>query len=390
MLRACFTLSLFALLSGVAIGGLLPFDLTEIKNLLRIVNPQSCGCALPPSCPIAIKGAHLVGFRCNQAAGFEFCCERRIPGTSTRIPNVKELKSMLPKGVTGNPQNEQVFKVAEEIAQEAVDSGKDLESLLLNDESATDIRIKPADTVVIPNVHNADRRDANANEPFCSCLLGHTCSIGGADFSFGKSCKFGSVRCCGQAVLEHIQSGGEERMETEMEKQKMGANAEEVTEKDNVEHVIKTEIEEEIRNEEFQPTENKEKVTIVTSMVHQIPINIVPAVQTNPDELNEVDQSPTVMHYSDSEFKRRMSAPVVAGNGPQVEEEELVTIVEPVETQKTPADYQEHQLSSQQQYEHQRHQHELMMIHQRQQGYFGQFGAMFEEVRKGVNSFFFG
>jgi len=119
-------------------------DMREIKYLMSIVDPPTCGCVLPTACEVHIPNAHFVGLRCN-GQQVRFCCKRK------RNPNAK-----------------------------------------------TNFRLTPE--LVEKTTTTSDRV-----EPECYCVETSKCRTEKVDFSFGKSCGFGFVRCCGDGLISQVE-----------------------------------------------------------------------------------------------------------------------------------------------------------------------------------------
>jgi len=75
-------------------------DLRKIQNLMRLVDPKTCGCARPEQhCEVPVPEARFVGFTCKVGT---FCCRmKKRPGN----PNLKELQSLIPKKIQSHLQN---------------------------------------------------------------------------------------------------------------------------------------------------------------------------------------------------------------------------------------------------------------------------------------------
>ena len=80
-------------------------DLRKIQNLMRIVDPKTCGCARPEQhCEVPVPEARFVGFTCKIGT---FCCRmKKQPGR----PNLKDFQRFLPTQQSQSPgQNTQQF-----------------------------------------------------------------------------------------------------------------------------------------------------------------------------------------------------------------------------------------------------------------------------------------
>jgi hypothetical protein len=185
-------LSLLLLVAASVAHGLsLPpgFDMREIKYLLSVVDPPSCKCAPPTACEVPIPNAHFVGFRCN---GYEkrFCCKRKNKAnTSSRLKLVPDLvlKEKIMQGL------DLVEKQGAEGAKETIE--KELKEILIEEvrrETSNDDRDKVETTTEV-----VAETELNAEDGNCSCVESSKCSSNRMDFSFGRSCGFGFVRCCG-------------------------------------------------------------------------------------------------------------------------------------------------------------------------------------------------
>ena len=75
-------------------------DLRKIQNLMRIVDPKTCGCARPEQhCEVPVPEARFVGFTCKVGT---FCCRmKKRPGR----PDLKEIQQLIPSQIQGHLTN---------------------------------------------------------------------------------------------------------------------------------------------------------------------------------------------------------------------------------------------------------------------------------------------
>ena len=71
-------------------------DLRKIQNLMKVVDPKSCGCARPDQhCEVPVPEAKFVGFSCRVGT---FCCrykKQRPPGAQQQPLNIRTIPQTL-------------------------------------------------------------------------------------------------------------------------------------------------------------------------------------------------------------------------------------------------------------------------------------------------------
>merc|ERR1740129_2730534 len=67
-------------------------DLRRFQNLMKMVDPETCGCARPEQhCEVPVPEAKFVGFTCRVGI---FCCRvKRRPGPT----DLKSIQKLIPK-----------------------------------------------------------------------------------------------------------------------------------------------------------------------------------------------------------------------------------------------------------------------------------------------------
>jgi len=173
-------------------------NLREVESLLSMVDPKTCGCSAPPPnprCEIAIPQARMIGVTCKKGV---FCCRRKRLGppqpTGSALPpkmrnDVREPTSGVGLASPRKP-NPVYHPEATTVA-----------TLL---PSATDTQASVVPVGVRPNPVYKKKEEAQSpsDEKECGCILETQCQPQNVDYSFGKSCTFGQVRCCTTKVQD--------------------------------------------------------------------------------------------------------------------------------------------------------------------------------------------
>jgi len=190
-------------------------NLQEVEALLSMVDPKTCGCKTPPpspECEIAIPQARMIGVTCRRGI---FCCNRKRLGPSqpTGLASPPRLQNLRdPTSGVGVARPNPVYKP----------DSTTVATLLQRDTQAS---IIPAGAVRPSPVYVRKEEPLSTSDE-CGCVEENLCQSQNIDYSFGKSCTFGQVRCCGLEGHQRNQTLDADTPPSEEDAQKMKGNPE--------------------------------------------------------------------------------------------------------------------------------------------------------------------
>jgi len=210
-------------------------DLRKIQNLMRIVDPKTCGCARPEQhCEVPVPEARFVGFSCKVGT---FCCRmKKQPGR----PNLKDFQRLLPTqqdsrssqqltrtrtsptkqvlNINKEPvqkkekvlkkqfttQNHPIYNHNEIKTEAKKDDIEGIEPHQLGLPKDIKAFIKPVSQlqhrVLIAPVEETTEK--KKDDKICKCEDTDDCPQEQRDYiTFRKSCPFGQVQCCKNSEL---------------------------------------------------------------------------------------------------------------------------------------------------------------------------------------------
>merc|ERR1712217_757759 len=213
-------------------------DLRKIQNLMRVVDPKTCGCARPEQhCEVPVPEARFVGFTCK--IGTFSCRMKKHPGR----PNLKDFQRFLPtqpsqsqgrnnqpsqqftrtrhpprqvpnnkrniiqnkenswrKDTTAN--NQPIYNHNEIKTEETKEKADEIEPHHLGLPKGIKAFIKPVSQLQ-HRILAAPAEETNPKEnedKICKCEPTDNCPKEQRDYiTFRKSCPFGQVQCCRNA-----------------------------------------------------------------------------------------------------------------------------------------------------------------------------------------------
>merc|ERR1712242_587261 len=210
-------------------------DLRKIQNLMRVVDPKTCGCARPEQhCEVPVPEARFVGFTCKIGT---FCCRmKKHPGR----PNLKDFQRFLPTQPSQSPgrnnqpsqqftrtrppprqvpsnkrniiqnkenswrkettaNNQPIYNHNEIKTEETKEKVDEIEPHHLGLPKGIKAFIKPVSQLQ-HRILAAPAEETNLKEnedKICKCELTDNCPKEQRDYiTFRKSCPFGQVQCC--------------------------------------------------------------------------------------------------------------------------------------------------------------------------------------------------
>jgi len=210
-------------------------DLRKIQNLMRIVDPKTCGCARPEQhCEVPVPEARFVGFSCKVGT---FCCRmKKQPGR----PNLKDFQRLIPTqqdsrssqqltrtrtsptkqvlNINKEPvqkkekvlkkqfttQNHPIYNHNEIKTEAKKDDIEGIEPHQLGLPKDIKAFIKPVSQlqhrVLIAPVEETTEK--KKDDKICKCEDTDDCPQEQRDYiTFRKSCPFGQVQCCKNSEL---------------------------------------------------------------------------------------------------------------------------------------------------------------------------------------------
>merc|ERR1712217_773352 len=213
-------------------------DLRKIQNLMRVVDPKTCGCARPEQhCEVPVPEARFVGFTCKIGT---FCCRmKKHPGR----PNLKDFQRFLPAQPSQSPgrnnqpsqqftrtrqpprqvpnnkrniiqnkenswrkdttaNNQPIYNHNEIKTEETKEKADEIEPHHLGLPKGIKAFIKPVSQLQ-HRILAAPAEETNPKEnedKICKCEPTDNCPKEQRDYiTFRKSCPFGQVQCCRNA-----------------------------------------------------------------------------------------------------------------------------------------------------------------------------------------------
>merc|ERR1712242_102170 len=216
-------------------------DLRKIQNLMRIVDPKTCGCARPEQhCEVPVPEARFVGFTCKIGT---FCCRmKKQPGR----PNLKDFQRFIPTQPSQSPpqqfsrtrppprqvpsnnrdkiqknenswrkdtavKKQPIYNHNEIKTEEIKEKVDEIEPHQLGLPKGIKAFIKPVSQLqhrILAAPAEEIKTEEN-DEKTCKCELTDSCPKEQRDYiTFRKSCPFGQVQCCRKSgeIAEHDHS----------------------------------------------------------------------------------------------------------------------------------------------------------------------------------------
>ena len=216
-------------------------NVKKIQNLMKIVDPKSCGCARPDQhCEVPVPEAKFVGFKCTRG---QFCCRRKrksgpidiktIPSTLADVDHDDHVDTapirvpptfVQTRGATPRQDDQEVQIIEKQNiirpstqqppgagAQNPVFNPHTTERVITNVESLEpyDLGLPKDIEAYIRPVSKLSKRKLNFKTagttttsapdltPTCRCEPDYTCPAEKRDYiTFRKSCPYGQVQCC--------------------------------------------------------------------------------------------------------------------------------------------------------------------------------------------------
>ena len=337
-----------------------PIDLREVRQLMAIVDPPTCGCVgapgqvvIPggPFCQIHVPGAEYVGLRC--APGSKFCCRRKKIGAPATF-NLKEIAAQIPNNLRAQVMKEAPAAVSDK-----------LRDLIVSQEEREKVKVKPATEVRIEKEAQEEPVAIQAEEPkeekvedSCSCVENPRCPQDNQDFTFGKSCSFGYVRCCLRP--------GDKLIDVE-------TDALEEPEEDH-EGLMETAVIDHSVSEQTEEEEDEKRPTV------DLPIPLVPVEETTSTTTIRVPTTTTTTTTSSTTTELiQTTSPQETTRVNEIPQKQIPTTLNSFTRHSVPAvpkeqvkPPQHHLTHQQQQQEYQRQQQQQQQHFQRQQMYLEQ------------------
>merc|ERR1712242_466420 len=297
-------------------------DLRKIQNLMRIVDPKTCGCARPKQhCEVPVPEARFVGFTCKIGT---FCCRmKKQPGR----PNLKDFQRFIPTQPSQSPpqqfsrtrppprqvpsnnrdkikknenswrkdtavKKQPIYNHNEIKTEEIKEKVDEIEPHQLGLPKGIKAFIKPVSQLqhrILAAPVEEIKTEEN-DEKICKCELTDSCPKEQRDYiTFRKSCPFGQVQCCRKSgeIAEHDHSSLKK------------LNAQETGLKGEIEILSTT-------SKAYPAQIQPQTSTPITSLSHIRPVHIpVPLV---PSTTEQEESSPALVHtpeLTDQTFRRK-------------------------------------------------------------------------------------
>jgi len=200
----------FALVVNAVIAAPRPqFDLREVKQILNLVDPKTCGCRPREHCEVPVPGAEAIGFRCGGHGIMPCCSRRRFPSLAKAD---REMPDRMIEEVTPHLNLPSHLKKAIAGMGQATDINIKLVTPLNNVEKMASSKNKLSATKEEKTTEN--KQDERMS---CACVQPSECPLEKQHFFFGHSCGFGTVKCCKRIVEEKEEENEKEENNEEEE-----------------------------------------------------------------------------------------------------------------------------------------------------------------------------
>ena len=196
------------------------FDAREVMRLIATVNPETCRCGFRNDCEIEIPNIKILGIDCvvNAGPGSVFCCNSRsfikpfvtpsdlaaLHAAAKRLKVDKNVEKLVTSQLNEEPTTTttSVATTTTQFELSIADGQKAIAKAVTapTTTTATTIATTTEEATSASPKPTTDADDALENDYDCVCVNTNTCDKTRMDFTFGKSCPFGKVRCCPELI----------------------------------------------------------------------------------------------------------------------------------------------------------------------------------------------